>query len=341
MKNLSLWKKASIITAISLPLILGGLTIKNSQGLEGKLRTADVTAAEYNTKDNLKSFYGGDFEVTEDNIYTKLHKYQKDDKTITFATVNHYGSKEYFKKIEHILDQCDCVLYEGGSSNSNKENKKEEAIYQMLMSLTAEEENSLNKTLNKYPELKERYDKIKHADEKCLKISLLDPQKAFYFTCVFYMTTLVDKNIVQSQGEHINVEKPRWEHCDIISKEDWQKVMKGFFKNLYTKADEKKLVDSTVTMLEGMVLSEKKQIDYKHMVEVFRGGYGELMSTSDITAPLVRETSVMKETLKKKLSDDKIKTIGIIYGAGHGPNIRSIIESLQFEKTETTTMTTF
>lgn len=341
MKNLSLWKKASIVTAISMPLILGGLTIKNNHGLEGKLRTANVTAAEHDTKDNLKSFYGGDFEVTEDNIYTKLHKYQKDDKTISFAAVNHYGSKEYFKKIEQILDQCDCVLCEGGGSNKDKESNQEEMIYQTLIGLTVEEETSLNKTLNKYPELKERYDKIKHADEKCLKISLLDPQKAFFFTCVLYMTTLVNKNIVQSQGEHIDTEKPRWEHCDIISDEDWKKVMEGFFKNLYTKADEKKLIDSTITMLEGMVLAEKNQIDYKHMVEVFRGGYGELMSTSDITEPLIRETNVMRETLKKKLSDDKIKTIGIIYGAGHGPNIRSIIEGLGFKKVETITLTTF
>ena len=49
----------------------------------------------------------------------------------------------------------------------------------------------------------------------------------------------------------------------------------------------------------------------------------------------------MREKLKEKLNDENIKTIGILYGAGHGPNIRSIIESLQFEKVETTKMATF
>jgi len=43
----------------------------------------------------------------------------------------------------------------------------------------------------------------------------------------------------------------------------------------------------------------------------------------------------MKEKLKEKLQDPMIKSIGIIYGAGHGPGIRKLIESLNFKKIKT------
>lgn len=278
-----------------------------------------------------RSFFEGDFELTDDNVYTKIHKYQKEDKTVILATVNHIGSKEYFKRIEKILDGCDCVLYELIDGYGEPDNER-------FTRMRDEKEDSLDKIINRYPRLENRFNNIKRFNKMYSNVFLLNPQKTFTLVLQHYNQTIIAKDIFQEQTKCIDVRKPNWEVCDIIPYEARVEIFLKFFENLKL-VDEKKLINTTLTMLEGIILADKNQLDSKHFIEVIKNGYGDIFDMPEITKPLAtREKNIMKRKLKEKLKDKKIKTIGIIYGAGHGPNIRRIIESLQFKKVKTTSL---
>jgi len=49
----------------------------------------------------------------------------------------------------------------------------------------------------------------------------------------------------------------------------------------------------------------------------------------------------MRKMPGEKLKDEKIRKIGIIYGAAHGDGIRGLVEGLGFEEVERIELSTF
>lgn len=276
-----------------------------------------------------KSFFEGDFEVTDNNIYTKLHEYRKEKKSIILATVNHYGSEKYFKGVEKALDNCDSVLYESTGLYEEESTEKPPLNLEPY-----EKGDSLDKVINKYPEFKKRYSHVKNHGSLIPYCVLCNHFEAFSLASYHYYQIIVEKNMIEEQSQCISVKKPNWEVCDVTSDES-ERIMLEFC-NLLRQMGEKKLVNATLTILEGIILVEKNQWNPKHMIKVIKNGYGDILESSEIIKPLAtREAGVMREKLKEKLQDQGVKSVGIIYGAGHGPGIRKLIESLNFKKIKT------
>ncbi len=284
-----------------------------------------------------RHLFEGDFIVTDDNLRTKVHRYQKGNKSIVFVSVNHVGSRRYFQDINNILDRCDNVLYEKYWGREDDESQDEG----LIDSKVSERENSIKKSISRYSELIERYDNLIAYGEKYSDIFLLSPQEAFLPVTQKYWKIVEDSGVMYRQKDCVDVNRPNWEACDLVSEDAMEEVTQRFFENLAT-ADEKHLIESTITMLEGMVHIDRNEFTYKHTVEVFKGGYGSVISVDSIIEPLAtRERGPMEEKLIEKTDDKSINIIGIVYGAGHGPSIRRTIENLGFTETESFYLSVF
>lgn len=280
----------------------------------------------------IRSLFGGDYEISEDNLHTKVHKYQKNDKYIIFAAVNHWGSKRYYKKIEKILDRCNCVIYEPISQKSKKINDK------FLVEIVNEKENSLNKIISKYPEFKERADKIKRYGKNYSNVFLLDLEEAYYLVKKYYNTKPMKG--VEKQTKHINMNKENWIPCDIYKDEGFEKFSIESQEKI-KRMDKKILANLILTELEGMILADKNQLTYKQLIKEFKNGQFDMLSIMEKVIGAFKDKNAVFEKLNEKLKDENLKKLGMIFGAGHGPIVREVIENLGFKEIKTLTLNVF
>lgn len=279
----------------------------------------------------IKSLFEGDYEVREGNLYTRVHEYKNKDKQVIFIAVNHGGSKQYYKQIEERLNDCDFVFFEPLSASTEKNDK-------LIVEATDEKENSLDKILNDFPELKERANKIKNHGKDYSNIFLLDLENA-YFLVRKHEKPIKD---VYEQTKCLNTQRENWIACEVYNAGLFDKFIINYtFRKEIRNMDKKKLLNLIITELEGAILANQDKLTYKYLIKLFKNGQCNILSINEkITKPF-REYSKLREKLKEKLNNKDIRTIGMLFGAGHGPNVRKEIKKLGFKEIKTIQLPVF